>query len=135
MPSGPTLPGLPGPFAHALAEVDDTEAATRTISGEIRALVEPALQHALDAVLRAVTERAALTEAVLETRAVYHCRPKSAPPGALQVLARDLWEAGFPVRFAPCWGPVPEPGLALGVRGAEDELAGFLRAHPSWRLA
>lgn len=135
MPSGPTLPDLSGPFALSLDEVDDTETATRTISGEIRALTEPALRHALDAVLRAVTAQAAVTEAILETRAVYRCRPKIAPSDALQVLARDLWEAGFPVQFSPCWESIAENGLAVGVDGDEGGLTGFLRAHPSWRLA
>lgn len=131
----PILPDLSGPFALALSESDDKEAASRTISGEIRALAEPALRHAVEAFLRAATARAALTEAVLETRVVYRCRPKPAPSGALQALARDLWEAGFPVGFAPCWEPLAEAGLALGVRGAEEELTVFLRDHPSWRPA
>lgn len=134
-PPGPTLPELTGPFSLSLAEEDDEATAIRKVYGEIRALTEPDLGRALDAVMRAVTARAAVTEAVLETSAVYRCRPGVAPAGALQALARDLWEAGFPVGFGVSWEPVPRPGVALGVRGAEDELGAFLRNHALWRLA
>lgn len=135
VPPEPALPDLRGPFLLSLAETDDQEAATRAIYGEIRALSDAALRCGLEAVLRAVTAHAALTEAVLETRAAYRSRPAAAPSGALQALARDLWEAGFPVGFGACWEDVPEPGVGLGARGAEEELAAFVRAHPSWRPA
>jgi transglutaminase-like putative cysteine protease len=70
---------------------------------------------------------------VLEARATRVARPASAPATTLQALALDLRDAGFEVRFAPSWTPVPEGAVGLGVLGAEQELESFLDAHLSWR--
>jgi hypothetical protein len=52
----------------------------------------------------------------------------------LQALALDIRDAGYRVRFAPTWTPVPEGAIGLGIGGAEQELEGFLKAHPSWKM-
>jgi hypothetical protein len=100
--------------------------------GEILALSEADLGLALETVLRSLTITAALSDAVLETRAARSWAPATTPAMTLQALARDLWDAGFRVTFAPSWTPVPVGAVGLGVRGAERELDGFLRSHPSW---
>jgi hypothetical protein len=83
--------------------------------------------------LCSLTTSAALSEAVLETRATRVTPPAVAPATTLQALALDLKDAGFEVRFAPSLTPVPEGAVGLGVLGAEQELETFLDAHLSWR--
>ena len=138
MPPGPTLPEWPG-AGTARISVTETQdpgsSGRRIISGEIRALTQQELGSALDAVLRRVTTAAALTEAVLEVEAVRWATPKAASPPALQALARDLWEAGFQVRFGPSWVPAPGADVCVGVGGASPDLGDFLSTHPSWRIA
>ena len=133
----PLEPTLVGPFAaarYSLAESEGPEAATRYLSGELKALSQADLGAALEAVLREVTTFATLTEATLEVRAVRSLPPRVASPRALEGLARDLWEAGFPVRFARSWTPAPvaEAYLGLGVR---EDLFEFFRWHRSWSPA
>ena len=139
MPPGPTLREWPGAGTTARISVAETQdpgsSGRRIISGEIRALTLQELGSALDAVLRRVTTAAALTEAVLEVEAVRWATPKAASPRALQALARDLWEAGFPVRFGPSWVPAPGADVCVGVGGASLDLGDFLSTHPSWRIA
>jgi hypothetical protein len=118
----------------SVAETEDPGSAVRRIVGEIRALTQQELGSALDAVVRTVTTAAALTEAVLEVEAVPCVTPKATSPRALQELARDLWGAGFPVRFAPSWTPAPGADVCVGV-GANRDLGAFLSTHPSWRIA
>jgi hypothetical protein len=96
------------------------------------ALTERDLGSALENVLRSLTA-SALSDAVLEIRAARVTPPASAPATRLQTLALDLWDAGFEVRFAPSWSPVPEGAIGLGILGAEQELLSFIEAHPSWR--
>ena len=117
----------------SVSETEDPESPRRRLVGEISALTQPELGSALEAVLRSVTTVAALTEAVLEVGAVRTVTPKESSPAALQALARDLGDAGFPVRFAPTWTPAPEADVCLGVGGANGDLRDFLSAHPSWR--
>jgi hypothetical protein len=131
----PTLPALPKTARCSVFETDDPTQCRREILGEILALSERDLGSALETVLRSLTITAALSEAVLETRAARVMPPGSAPAATLQALARDLWEAGFRVRFATSWTPVPDGAVGLGVLGAEQDLNGFLQAHPSWRVA
>jgi hypothetical protein len=119
----------------SIAETQDPGSAGRRIVGEIRALTQQELGSALDTVLRGVTTAAALTEAVLEVEAVRWATPKAASPRALQQLARDLWEAGFPVRFGPSWTPAPGADVCVGVGGANRDLGDFLSTHTSWRIA
>jgi hypothetical protein len=83
--------------------------------------------------LRSLTTSAALSDAVLETRVIRVTPPASAPDITLQTLALDLRDAGFEVRFAPSWTPVPKGAVGLGILGAEQELLSFIEAHLSWR--
>lgn len=124
----------PGPARFSLAERAGPEEATRRIHGEVAALTQSQLGVALEAVLRGATTFAALTEATLEVSVVRTIPPRIASPRALEALARDLWEAGFPVRFGPAWTPAPRAEAYLGVGSLED-LREFLRAHPAWSLA
>jgi hypothetical protein len=129
----PTFPVLPETSRCSVVETDDPAEHKREILGEILALSERDLGPALESVLRSLTITAALSDAILETRAARVTPPGSAPSGTLQALALDLRDAGFHVRFAPSWTPVPEGAVGLGVIGAEQELESFVRAHPSWR--
>jgi hypothetical protein len=138
VPPHPTLPEWPGAGTAriSVAETQDPgSSGRRIISGEIRALTQQELGSALDAVLRSVTTVAALTEAVLEVEAVRWATPKVGSAHSLQALARDLWEAGFPVRFGPSWTPGPGADVCVGVGGANRDLGAFLSVHPSWRVA
>ena len=85
--------------------------------------------------MRDISVAATLTDAVLEMRVRRVAPPRPTPPDAVQALARDLWAAGFSVRFAPSWTPAPDGAAGLGVVGAEDGLRGFLNDHPSWKMA
>jgi hypothetical protein len=134
LPQAPTLPALPETARCSVVETDDPARCRRGILGEILALSERDLGSALETVLRSLTTSAALSEAVLETRATRVTPPGAAPATTLQALALDLWDAGFEVRFAPSWTPVPVDAIGLGVLGAEQELVNFLLAHPSWTL-
>jgi len=133
VPEGPTLPTLPEIARSSVVETDEPAELGREVLGEILALSEADLGSAMDTVLRSLTITAALSDAVLETRAARVTPPGSAPTTTLQALALDLWDAGFRVGFAPSWTPVPEGAVGLGVRGAEQELGSFLQVHPSWR--
>jgi len=134
VPRGPTLLGPPETVRCTLSEVKGPEPATRRLVGEVSALTQADLGAALEAVLRALTTAAALTEAILEVGAVRSVPPRVASPRALERLARDLWEAGFSVRFEPSWTPAPAAEAYLGV-GGRDDLCEFLRSHPSWSPA
>ena len=125
---------MPEPARFSVVETDDPAMPKREILGEILALSDRELGSALETVLRSLTITAALSEAVLETRATRVWSPGSASATTLQALALDLWEAGFCVRFAPSWTPVPEGTLGLGVLGAEKQMKGYLRAHSTWRV-
>src|SRR5215210_1681396 len=133
LPQAPTLPALPETARCSVVETDDPATGRRGILGEILALCERDLGSALQAVLRSLTTSAALSDAVLETRATRVAPLASAPATTLQALALDLRDAGFEVRFAPSWTPVPVGAIGLGVLGAEQELQSFLEAHLSWR--
>ena len=102
-----------------LTEESDPSTGIRTLAGEVRALGRPELGRGLEGVLRAVTTAASLTEAVLEVETVRSVVPSVASPRALEGLARDLWEGGFPVRFAPSWTPVVGADVAVGDRDGE----------------
>ena len=92
----------------------------RYISGEIRAFLEEELESALDSILQEMSSTAALSEAMLEMHCVRVARPHVAARDALERLARGLWEAGFGVRFGPCWTPLyGGVEVAVGIRGAE----------------
>lgn len=111
----PTLPGS----VKAFVSESDEPGGVRCISGEIRAFDERVLEDALDSVLQTISSTAALTEAALEMHCVRLARPRVVPRYALERLARGLWEAGFGIRFGPCWTPLPgDAEVAVGVRGA-----------------
>ena len=133
VPEGPTLAALPDTARYSLVETDDPAEVKREVLGEILALSERDLGSALESILRSLTITAALSDAILETRAARVAPPRSTPDTILQALALDLRDAGFQVRFAPSWTPVVEGAVGLGVLGGEQELESFLRDHRSWR--
>jgi hypothetical protein len=135
MPEAPTLPAPPVAARCSVVETEDAAGGRREMLGEILALSETDLGCALEAVLRSLAIAAALSDAVLQTRAARVRPVRPAPAAALQALALDLRDAGFRVRFAPTWTPVAEGEIGLGILGAEKELESFLLAHPSWRTA
>ena len=132
LPQAPTLPVLPETARCSVLKTDDPETGRLGILGEILAHSEDDLGSALDAVLRSLMTSAALSEAVFQCRVARITPPASTPAATLQALALDLRDAGFVVRFAPSWTPVPEGAIGLGVLGAEQELMSFLEGHPSW---
>ena len=134
-PPQPALLEESGAAKCSLTQTGDPESATRCIAGEIRALTPSELAVALETALRSVTEVAALTEAMLEVEAARAVPPRVTSARALERLARDLWEAGFSVRFEPSWTPAPEAEVYLGIGGDGGALEGFLRKHPSWSVA
>jgi hypothetical protein len=133
LPHSPTLSALPETARCSILETDDLETGRREILAEILALSERDLGSALENILRSLTTSAALSDAVLETRATRVTPPGAAPVRTLQALALDLWDAGFQVRFGPSWTPVPEGAVGLGILGAEQVLQSFIEAHLSWR--
>lgn len=124
------LPAPDGTFRHDLEETLLPCGTRLEVRGFIRALT--GLEGALERVMRGVADAAAVSGAVLEMRVLREAPPRGFRPDLVQALATDLWRAGFPVRFAPCWDPVGPGGLALGVRGEEEGLREFLREHPDW---
>ena len=133
VPPGPLLPEPDG-ARRSVTETEEPEAATRRLAGEIRALTPAELGSALEATLRSLTAVAALTEALLEVGAVRTVPPRVASRPALEELARDLWRAGFSVRFGPSWAPARCAAEAY-VGGGGGEVQAFLRLHPSWSIA
>ena len=134
----PPVPQLPEPPPGAVlipAWEHDPTSATYRFSCEVRALRAAALAAALEGILRAVTARAALADAVLEARAIRSVEPVVYPAPLVERLARDLWEAGIRVSFGPSWVPNLDGGLAVGSGGSEGRIEGFLRDHPVWRAA
>ncbi len=91
------------------------------------------LGSTLEVVLRTLTAVAALTEAVLEVGAVRTVAPRVSSASALEELARDIWAAGFGVRFGPLWTPAPAADVCVGVGGGAG-LHEFLRSHPAWNI-
>jgi hypothetical protein len=134
MPPGPLLPELKSGARGSITETDVPETATRCLAGEIRAFRPSELGPALEVVLRAVTTVATLTEAMLEVSAVRTVSPGVTSTRVLEELARDIWGAGFRVRFGPSWSPAPGADVCVGVAG-DGGLQEFLRTHPSWSIA
>ena len=134
----PHVPQLPEPPCGAVfvpAWENDPTSSTYRFSCEVRALRAAVLAATLEGILRAVTAHAALADAVLEARAIRSVEPVVYPAPLVERLARDLWEAGLRVSFGPSWVPMLDDGLAVGSRGSEEEMEGFLRDHPAWRAA
>ena len=118
---------------YSLVQTDDAAAATRRISCEIRAFYAEELTCALDRTLRSVINYAALTEALLETRAVRLVPPALTPATLLERLAQQLQSTKLPVSFGPSWTPVSDADASVGTGGYEETLENFLLAHPAWR--
>lgn len=134
IPSCPVLEDpAPGARFYSLARTEDGASAAQEISCEIRALYARELTAALDAVLRSVTAHAALTEALLETRAIRLADPSVTPAPLVEELARQLWGAGLRVSFGSSWTPTPGADASVGTRGLEGSFETFLRVHPAWR--
>lgn len=131
----PARTDILGAVTRELADAGDRGNATRTLRAEITGLTLADIGAALEDALRGITAYAALTEAVLETRAIHGPPPRVVPAALLEPLARDLHDAGFTVRFAPSLTPAPDVGVTLGMHGAEKELMEFVDAHPEWELA
>ncbi len=123
----------PGARFYYLAQTNDATSDVQEISCEIRALHTEQLTGALDAILRCVTAHAALTEAVLETRAVRLADPSVTPAALVEGLARQLSGAGLHTSFGPSWTPVPCAVASVGTRGLKEDLRAFLQTHPAWR--
>ena len=132
MPPKPLLHALRTAAARcSITQTEGPEAATRCLAGEIRAFKASELASTLEVVLRALTEIAAITEAVLEVGAVRTVAPRVSAAMALEELARDLWAAGFEVSFGPSWASAPAADVCVGV-GGDEGLQDFLRSHPAW---
>ena len=135
MPQEPTLRISPPGARCTVVETDDPAENRREILGEILSLSEADLGSALEAVLRSLATAAALSDAVLQTRATRVAPVRAAPAATLQTLALSVREAGCPVRFAPTWTPLGEGEIGLGICGAERELRGFLEEHRAYGMA
>ena len=133
VPLKPLLPGLCGGARCSITETEGPEASTRCLAGEIRAFKACELASTLEVVLRSVMSVAALTEAVLEVGVVRTVAPRVSSAPALEELARDIWAAGFGVRFGPSWTPAPAADVWVGV-GGDGGLRDFLRSHPVWTI-
>ena len=127
--------GNPPPGARfcSIVQTGDAASAVQGISCEIRALHTEQLTGALDAVLRCVTAHAALTEAVLETRAVRFADPSVTPAALVEGLARQLVGVGLHTSFGPSWIPIPCADASVGIRGLKEDFRVFLQTHLAWR--
>ena len=124
----------PGARLYSLARAFDARSGVQELSCEIRALHAEQLTGALDAVLRSVAARSALTEVVLETSAVRLADPSSAPSTLVETLAWQLSDAGLRPSFGPSWTLLsPGADLSVGTWGLEDALETFVAARPAWR--
>ena len=131
----PVLPPLPNNdrVRCSFEEETDRDPASLTITGGVRAFGEQDLRRAVDSVLRAISADSALSEAVLEARAVRLASPAVTPAATLEALARDLRDAGFPVSFGRSWSTVTGAEIAIGT-GTDSDLVEFLAGHPSWAV-
>lgn len=98
MPSTSILASLSGSGSVelSLTETDDKDDATRRVSGEILALDEPSMSLVLDHVLRAVSNTATLTGAILETRVVRRAIPREL-----------FWKTSERMARHPAWEEMP----------------------------
>jgi len=122
----------PGVRFYSLVQKDNFESAAREISCEIRALHPAELTGTLDAVFRSVTAYAALSEAVLETRAVRLAKPSEVSPMLAEALARQVSDFGLRVSSGPSWVPTPGADISVGTRGSGEMLKRFLLSHSDW---
>ncbi len=135
VPKGPLVPDLNGLARYYLQEPHDAPPATRRVTGAVRALTPTDLGAGLEALLRALSAAAALTEAALELDAARTAEPWMPHPRSLERLAVDLWDAGFPVTFGPSWSPGTADHVHVGIGDMEGRIREFLTEHPAWELA
>lgn len=110
------------------------EGGSLMVEGEIMALDRGCMGRAVEAVMRRVSEAAALLDAALEMRAVREAEPEAASEEMVYSLGRDLSEAGFPVYTGVLWSPSPGGDVWLGEDGEYAEaLRDFIEARPAWR--
>ena len=132
--SGPGLvaPVSCGQYRLTSTETEGPETATREVRGEVRAFRPGTVSRVLEETLRALMRAAALSEAVLEMRALRTAPPLVSDSEAVEALARDLWRAGRRVEFGRSWTVGgPDEGVRLGT-GGETGILTFLREHPAW---
>lgn len=137
MPERGAFPTVSGDeYRRVITETDAPELASRELSGEILAFDARIIAGALEETLRAVMRAAALSDAVLQMRAVREGQPVVSDLRAVEGLARDLLHAGYRVRFGRSWtgGPSPDAAVCLGT-GGEPGLETFLAEHPAWMVA
>jgi hypothetical protein len=135
IPARLVLDGLaPGARFYSLVQAEDTVSAVRRVSCEVRAFYAKQLTSALDVLLRSVTTHAAQSEAVLEARTVRLADPAVTSATLVEALARQLWDAGFPVSFGPSWKPALDADVSIGTRGLEEDFEAFLLTRPAWKL-
>lgn len=129
------LPVFPEKIMSTLEPSLEFEKATRLVTGELRALSDQDLTSALNLVLRAITSKAALTEAVLEIRTVRLASSLVVSAPLICEMARELCNAGFCVTFGPTWEPVQDADLVLGTAGAKSILKEFIEETTPWEMA
>lgn len=134
MPRDGLLPVFPETVEASLADTIAANKTTRIVTGELRALHGQDLTAALERFLRAITTGAALTDAVLETRAFRMGNPRAADASLVCATARRLWKEGFQVTFGPAWKPVPAADLALGIGGPGGDLESFICKTNLWEV-
>lgn len=131
VPSKNLLPMVSGAVKPLLAESPGTDEAMRFVAGEIRGFDPRSTAQALDDVLRTLTSKAALSEAVLETRVLRQAPPWVARGTLVGEVSCRLWDAGFSVTFGRSWEPVADADLAIGV-GGSAELEELFKERFSW---
>ncbi|CAN5630777.1 hypothetical protein BH24ACT21_BH24ACT21_02650 [soil metagenome] len=134
MPQDSLLPVFSENTMSTLEESSGDDKATRLVTGERRALGDQELASALDLLLRTITSKAALTDAVLETRVVRLASSLVIAAPLVYETAYKLWNAGFRVTFGPSWEPVPDADLVLGAAGPENGLEDFIREMSPWEI-
>lgn len=135
VPSENLWPEVSGPVRTVFAVEEKLPDTGRSLRVELRALDDGVLGDALNAALRSVTATAALTDAVLETAVVRLAPAHCAAAGLVERMARDLWRAGYRVRFGASWTPVSGAALALGAGDRRAELESFLLERGLWEVA
>ncbi|MGI8541041.1 MAG: hypothetical protein ACR2N0_14920 [Rubrobacteraceae bacterium] len=112
------------------------DAGNLIIEGEVMAFDRGCMGRAVEAVMRRVSEAAALSDAILEMKVERGAEPMVACEEAVRDLTRELSGAGFPVRAEVLWRPAPGGDVWLGVGGGEDGekfLRAFIEESTAWR--
>lgn len=126
-PERPAVPVLTPDVRSTLAEVGVPGGLL--VRGDLRAMTEASLGMALDAALGAVSTASALSEAVLETRAVRFASPNVPPAELIEELALLLWDKGIETSFGRSWSPVPAGCVGVGAGGEAQEIREIIERH------